>query len=427
MSTEGKIAYIAVTKNGKELAQRLKQLMGQGDIYITSKLAQKYPSYQRDESYLGYQGYPGNPRNTRNSGYQGDSSYPGYQVNSRYARNTRYLGDESQVEGSDQGQEGHLEASSELSNEAVYLIEGKLGDFMEQLFVRYDYLICIMATGIVVRVIAPYVVSKFKDPAVIVLDERGENVISLLSGHMGGANEMTRKMSRLLKAHPVITTATDVNEKAALDCIAKSLDAYIEDFREQVKTVNYGLVNGEKIGLYIRGDYKVDERGFVRLDTLEQEVLMRKLSEMDRVIYISHEAETCISHPHLIKVVPRRFVLGVGCKKYTQRAHMLEHFNRYMEKHGLDRHSISKIGSIILKKDEDAIIGLGESLEVPFEVFTKEEIAKVEALFEGSSFVKQSVGVTCVAEPVAYLLGSGEIILPKEKYEGITFALGVAR
>ena len=350
MSTEGKIAYIAVTKNGKQLAQRLKKLMGEGDIYTTYK----------------------------------------------------------------------------LQDEETFVIEGSLGTFMKRLFEDYDYLVCIMATGIVVRSIAPYVVSKFKDPAVIVLDERGNHAISLLSGHMGGANEMTRKISTLIKAQPVITTATDTNEKAALDCMIKKLNAYTENLRESVKAVNYGLVNEEKIGLYIQGDYEVDERGFIRLDGLDEEALQRKLSEMERVVYVSHEAGICICHDRLIKVVPRRFVLGVGCKKQISTTHMLEAFEAYMKKHGLDPHSIALIGSIELKKDEEAIKALAQHLEVPFEVLSKEAIAKVEELFEGSRFVKQNIGVACVAEPAAYLLGNREVILAKEKYEGITFALGVA-
>lgn len=361
MSTGDKIAYIAVTRNGKQLAQKLKGLMGQGDIYITSKL--------QDE-------------NTR--------KHP-----------------------------------QDLLEE-TFVIEGSLGTFMKQLFEDYEYLICIMATGIVVRSIAPYVVSKFKDPAVIVMDEKGTHVISLLSGHMGGANEMTRKISALIKADPVITTATDTNEKAALDCMIKELNAYTENLRESVKAVNYSLVNEEKIGLYIQGDYKVDERGFIRLDGLEEETLQRKLSEMDWVVYISHEAGTCICHDRLIKVVPRRFVLGIGCKKHTSTTHMLEAFESYMKKHKLDMHSIARIGSIELKKDEEAIKALAKQLEVPFEVLSKETILEVEGLFEGSNFVKQNIGVTCVAEPAAYLLGAGKVILPKEKYEGITFALGVA-
>lgn len=346
-----KIAYIAVTETGKQLALNLQKLMGEGEVYVTQK----------------------------------------------------------------------------LTGPDTYSIEGALGTFMKQLFKQYDYLICIMATGIVVRTIAPYVASKFKDPAVIVLDEKGHYVISLLSGHMGGANEMTRKLSQLIQAEPVITTATDVHEKAALDCILKDLNAYTQNVRESVKAVNYGLVSGEQIGLYIKGGYEVDERGLICLNGLQEELLKKKLEELDKVIYISHEAETDFSHPHLIKVVPRRLVLGVGCKKNTSVVRMLEAFEAYMQRQGLDPYSVALVGSIELKKDELAIQALARRLEVPFQVVTEEEIIEVEHLFEGSDFVKRSVGVSCVAEPAAYLLGTGQVISGKEKDVGMTFALGIAK
>ncbi len=111
------------------------------------------------------------------------------------------------------------------------IIEGKLSDFMPYLFMNYDCLIFIMATGIVVRAIANEIKTKFDDPAVLVIDEKGTNVISLLSGHMGGANEMTNYISSIIGANPVITTATDVNNKTSLDMIAKKLNAHIHDFK----------------------------------------------------------------------------------------------------------------------------------------------------------------------------------------------------
>lgn len=412
MSTEDKIAYIAVTKNGKQLALRLKKLVGQGDIYITSKLQGEEIEKQETKKVS----------NKLVTDILANKKQP-QDLLEDIKESIRPVYELPKLEQEDIKSEHNV---SKPESEKTFVIEGSLGTFMKQLFEDYDYLICIMATGIVVRSIAPYVVSKFKDPAVIVMDEKGKHVISLLSGHMGGANEMTRKISTLIKADPVITTATDTNEKAALDCMIKELNAYTENLRESVKAINYGLVNEEKIGLYIQGDYEVDERGFIRLDGLEEETLQGKLKEMERVVYVSHEAGTCICHDKLIKVVPRRFVLGVGCKKHTSTTHMLEAFEFYMKKHGLDPRSISLIGSIELKKDEEAIKALAKQLEVPFEVLSKEAISEVEGLFEGSSFVKKNVGVTCVAEPAAYLLGEREIILPKEKYEGITFALGVA-
>ena len=107
-----------------------------------------------------------------------------------------------------------------------------------------------MACGIVVRTIAPLIENKFSDPAILVSDEKGKNIISLLSGHMGGANEMTLYISNLLNSNPVITTATDVNDKSSLDMIAKKLNAHIYDFRNKVLKINSMLVNDEVVNLF---------------------------------------------------------------------------------------------------------------------------------------------------------------------------------
>lgn len=373
---QGKIAYIALTERGKSLAFKLRNLVGRGHIYLSEKLL--------------------------------ESTY---------------------IEEEYKSKAFHTNQMTDKKEQGVYLIEGGLKTFMGQLFKSYDYIICIMAAGIVVRSIAPYIESKFSDPAILVLDEKGKNVISLLSGHMGGANEMTRWISRLLKANPVITTATDVNEKAALDEIIKQLDAYVENMREAVMHINAALVNGDKVGLYIDGNYEVDTRGFINLNQQEG-CHLEKESILDWVVYIGTKAhDEFISRPLLnqskiIKVIPRSYVLGMGCKKHTDSQHMQSAFEQFCYTYNIDEHAIKEIGSIELKKDEQAMKDLATYLDVPFKVFTKDEIAKVEDLFEGSSFVKQNVGVSCVAEPSAYLLGKGEVVVRKEKYDGITFSLG---
>ncbi len=128
-------------------------------------------------------------------------------------------------------------------------------------------------TGIAVRVLAPLVNDKLSDPAVVVIDERARHVISLLSGHAGGANALTRYLAGMLDADPVITTATDVNELAALDTLAFQLNARMTDFRAAVKTVNQMLVSGKRVGLWCDGEFtgalsRCDRRGFIPVSDL---------------------------------------------------------------------------------------------------------------------------------------------------------------
>ncbi len=177
----------------------------------------------------------------------------------------------------------NLKTDNEKEN--VFLVKDKLSVLVENLFKEYQYIIFIMATGIVVRVIAPYINSKFSDPAILVTDEKGINIISLLSGHMGGANEMTLHISKLINSNPVITTATDVNKKSSLDMIAKKLDAHIDDFRENVKDVNAMLVNNQEVGIYIDGDYDIDTRGFKVLNNLTN------IDDLEKVVIVTNKKE----------------------------------------------------------------------------------------------------------------------------------------
>lgn len=299
----------------------------------------------------------------------------------------------------------------------VIYINKKLKEFVSEIFGEYDYIIFIMSCGIVVRTIAPILENKFIDPAILVSDEKGENIISLLGGHMGGANEMTLYISDLLNSNPVITTATDINNKSSLDMIAKKLNAYIYDFRNKVLKINSMLVNEEIVNLYIDGNYNVDTRGF--------NICKRdEINNLDEVIVISNKKNLNLINKNVIKVVPRDIVIGIGCRKNIDKEYMINSLSDFLHKQNIDINSIKEIGSIDIKKDEDALINISTYLNVPFKTFTVDEIIEVEELYEKSDWVKQNVGVYSVAEPVAHLLSNGNLIIKKHRYNGITYSVG---
>ena len=326
----------------------------------------------------------------------------------------------------------------ENDDKNIFLVKEKLSELVEKLFNQYDSIIFIMATGIVVRVIAPYINSKFSDPAILVSDEKGTNIISLLSGHMGGANELTNYLSSLIGANPVITTATDINEKSSLDMIAKKLDAHIDDFRENVKDVNAMLVNNQEVGIYIDGDYEVDTRGFKVLnnlksiDNLEKVVVITNKKEVTKETSIIKEIDIDNQNSNLhnelnekiIKVIPKDIVVGIGCRRNTESELLQESLINLLHDYNIDIKSIKKIGSIDIKHDEKAIIDLATYLDVEFTTISTEEISKVDYLFDKSEFVKKNVGVYCVAEPVAHILSNKNLIIQKHKYKGITISVG---
>lgn len=351
MNIESKIAFISVTQNGMNLAINIRNMVEEGDIYITEKLS--------------------------------------YKLNERI--------------------------------QGINIIKGKLSDFMKVLFRDYEVLIFIMATGIVVRSIANEIRSKFEDPAILVIDEKGKNVISLLSGHMGGANEMTYYISSIIGSNPVITTATDVNNKTSLDMIAKKLNAHVDNFIENVKEVNSLLVNNGKVGVYIDGNYDVDTRGLITIEKFNE---FHRQDKLDKIIYITNKSVREINDKRIIKVVPKDIVIGMGCRRGTTYEDINNALEDLLNKYDLDKKSIRKIGSVEVKKDEKGIIELAKKLNIPFETITLEEIRKIEDRFEKSDFVKKSIGVYCVAEPVAYILSDKNLIVTKHKYKGITFSIG---
>ena len=206
-----------------------------------------------------------------------------------------------------------IKKDNDYKNEQIIVVNKSLKEFVSEIFDKYDYLIFIMATGIVVRTIAPLVVSKFSDPAILVMDEKGHNIISLLSGHMGGANEMTLYISNLINSNPVITTATDVNKKSSLDMIAKSLNAHIDNFRDNVLKVNSMIVNNEEVHIYIDGNYKINYQGFTLyddktdLDKVKSLVVVTNKKDINKML--NKDIENL--NEKIIKVIPKDIVIGI--------------------------------------------------------------------------------------------------------------------
>ena len=319
-----------------------------------------------------------------------------------------------------------IKKDTDYKNDEVIVVNKGLKEFIPQVFDKYDYLVFIMATGIVVRTIAPLIISKFSDPAILVMDEKGNNIISLLSGHMGGANEMTLYMSDLINSHPVITTATDVNKKSSLDMIAKKLNGHIDDFRDNVLKINSMLVNNEEVHLYIDGNYKINHQGFTLydektdLDKVRNLVVVTNKKDINKMLNKNIEN----LNEKIIKVTPKDIVIGVGCKKNTDSKHMKNSLIKFLAEYNIDINAVKEIGSIEIKKDEKAIIDLAKFLDVKFKTFSVEEISKVDYLYEKSDWVKKNVGVYSVSDPVAHLLSEGRVIINKQKYDGITFSIG---
>ena len=329
--------------------------------------------------------------------------------------------------------------ASELENVDVFFRKRGIKELTGELFNKYECIIFVSACGIAVRCISPFLKSKFEDPAVLVVDDNGNNVISLLSGHIGGANEITLKIADVLNANPVITTSTDTNKKGALDVIVSKIGGYVENLRESAKFVNSYLVDDKRVGIYFDSDYEIEKdslnlSGFELIDEKTEIDAIAKLDVLvsvtdklrcwvDEIIYNikkdNEEKEDLI----YIKLVPRRIALGMGCRKNTETEKMIEEFSTFSALNNIHPAAIVKTGSFIIKKDEKCMIDLSKALCAEFNLFDVDEICTCDYMFDKSEFVKKNTGVYSVAQPSAYLL-SGNVISDKYKNNGTTFAFG---
>lgn len=327
----------------------------------------------------------------------------------------------------------------ELENVDVFFQKRGIKELTGELFNKYECIIFVSACGIAVRCISLFLKSKFEDPAVLVVDDNGNNVISLLSGHIGGANEITLKIADVLNANPVITTSTDTNKKGALDVIVSKIGGYVENLRKSAKLVNSYLVDDKRVGIYFDSDYESekDSLNLSGFELIDEKTEIDEIAKLDALVSVTDKLRCWIdeivdkidkhnlekANLSYIKLVPRRIALGMGCRKNTETEKMIEEFSMFSALNNIHPAAIVKTGSLIIKKDEKCMIDLSKALCAEFNLFDVDEICTCDYMFDKSEFVKKNTGVYSVAQPSAYLL-SGNVISDKYKNNGTTFAFG---
>lgn len=286
-------------------------------------------------------------------------------------------------------------------------------DWVSREFHSADALVFIGATGLAVRLIAGQVAAKDKDPAVLVLDEKGHYVIPLLSGHIGGANRLAVELAAMLGAQVVITTATDLNGVFAIDEWSAQSGCVIDD-TSRIKTVSGALLEGKRVGFI--SDFPVEGGLPPGFEAASQE----------------HKASVCVSlnplkapFPLSLNIVPRIAVLGAGCKKGTDP----EEFERFvldaLEENSISIKSLRCLASIDLKLAEPCMANFATKYGLDFVTFTAVQLNEVQGVFNGSDFVKERTGVDNVCERAAVAAGGADLLIRKTVRNGMTLALGV--
>ena len=275
-----------------------------------------------------------------------------------------------------------------------------------------ESLIFVGAVGIAVRAIAPFVKSKTVDPAVVAVDEGGRYAIPLLSGHLGGANDLARNIAGICGAQAVITTATDVRGLFPVDQWARCQGLRVEN-PEKIKVVSAKLLAGDAIS--VKSDWPIHGTppGGVELWTGEG---------CDVEISFRPGEEAAL---HLL---PPIAVLGVGCKRGTQQENLEGAFLQLLAREGLSLRAVGKVCSIDLKQDEPGLLAFCRAHNLPLETYSAQRLAAVPGAFPASDFVRRVTGVDNVCQRAAALgSGGGAERLLGEKYqrEGVTMALAL--
>ena len=295
--------------------------------------------------------------------------------------------------------------------------EENLKDWAKSAFEKHLPLLFIGAAGIAVRTIADFVSNKLEDSPVIVMDEKGRFVIPLLSGHMGGANELATLISSRINAQSVVITATDIEAKFAVDVFAKNNGLKIVN-KDGIKQISAKVLKNEKLTVWVNPEICIKDKNVPECLTLITE--KKRPAYADIVIDLPRSVllnkEECT-----LQLVPRLYCAGLGCKKDKA----FEELNQFLTANFAKTELLYAVASIDLKQKELGLMTLAQYHHVPFVTFSSEELKQAEGSFTESEFVEKTTGVSNVCERAAVLCAgkNSKLILKKIAENGMTLAV----
>ena len=296
-----------------------------------------------------------------------------------------------------------------LEGEAVRCpVDTSLPDWTQSRFASADALVFVGAAGIAVRAVAPYIQSKDRDPAVVVVDECGRYAVPILGGHLGGANELARRIEAVCGAEAVITTATDRNGVFAVDEWARAQGCAIP-CPERIKGVSSRLLTGETVT--VRADWPIAGGPPAGVELVTD-------GAADVIVSCRAEENAALC------VAPRILTLGVGCRRGTSEEKIEAAFIDFMKRHGYHEAAVARVCSIDGKAEEPGLLAFCAKKGLRFETFSAEALSAVKGDFTASEYVREITGVDNVCERSAVLgSGGGRLLCRKEASGGVTLAL----
>lgn len=296
----------------------------------------------------------------------------------------------------------------------VIPVQERVGEWAGEQLKTGNALLFIGASGIAVRAIAPHITDKLHDSPVLTMDEAGKYVIPILSGHIGGANELAHEISKISGALPVITTATDINGKFAVDIFAKRNGLYIAN-PNGIAKISSKVLAGEEISISIETGHLFDEE-------IPQGIRLVSYPPKDGVDILVSSDYSCECSLYL---KPREYIIGMGCKKGSPTENTETFIETKLSENGISPEQIFALASIELKKDEPCFTLWCKKRGIPFLTFSAKKLQEIDGDFKGSDFVLEKTGTDNVCERAALLAcaGDGELILQKCAGDGLTIAL----
>lgn len=334
---------------------------------------------------------------------------------------------------SEKGVNKALEIASGLGDAAVFIPEhfdngnelcqtfpsGTFDQVLKQNWNSYKGHIFVCATGIAVRKIAPLLTSKTEDPAVLVSGEAGDKIISLVGGHIGGANRLARRVARITGGEALITTATDTEKYVAFDELAARKGWDINDSRT-IKHLNAALLTTKTVDLLlpeeIYNTYYREKKNLRRISSVDD-------TRSEYAVLLDPPENTKIPEGvHWMILKSPEYVLGIGCRKGVSVEDLDAALNDFLNKNNINPQYITQFASVDIKSEEKGLLELADRYEKPIEFYASCDLEKIEVP-SPSEMVKEKIGIGSVSEAAA-IMGAdcGEMVCPKAKYGNLTLA-----
>ncbi len=328
-------------------------------------------------------------------------------------------------------------------------------NFIKRLFCEYDYVVFFLAAGAVVRLIAPFLKDKFNDPGVIAIDEAGKFVVSLLSGHIGGANKFAGDIASYIGggAVPVITTATDATENFSLDMFAEKFGFFIENGETKIKIFNKASLTGEEFIIFLENE------NILSIDTIKsyisgfknaKKISLLKGSDSDisklntkntktAAVSARDDLKNIAEAENFVILRPKYLTVGIGCNRNTNFKEIEDFVSSAFKENNLSLKAIRNVATIDLKRNEAGLLEFGYKYGRFIDFYVKDEInafidsnkktnkAANKTKIEWSASFKHT-GAYSVCEPCAMMSAknNGELLIPKQKKGNVTVAVSTA-